>query len=309
VREFTPADLKPLAESGEAFLARRGNSAFNLLAVFAATGDRRLLEQALKQFPNDPAVLYVALSDAPPEERASLIERFKAADPNNPLPWIFSASELFENGRVADAIEVLRDALKRPGLDREFNERGAAVRDLALQSGAGEFTAESIAFFSQTLPHLQAAMKASRGLQAFVDEQKQVALGDVEAIRENAQLLYDLGRMFQTPEASRLLIGQLVGVALERKALDVAASLPESPLPVQAEKRGAELTQIREEATSLSKLASRVFAEPALWRGYFSRFRTDGELPALRWVQQQPQTPAASSSRPRSPLNGLLNGD
>ena len=208
---FSLEAMKPLAANGDAFLAKRGVSALNLLAVFSATGDRRFLEQALTLFPNSAAVLYVALADAPKEDRAGLIERFKAVDQNNPLPWIFSAAEMFENGQPAAAIAEVREALMRPGFYTYFTERAAAMRQLALQAGAGEFDAESISLFTQTLPHLQAATSVARGLQAWVDSNS--AGSDRSAMRDTAVIMYDLGRMFQTPEASRLLVGQLVGVS------------------------------------------------------------------------------------------------
>ncbi len=303
LRGFSPDDIKPLAEHSDAFLQKKGANAYNLLAAFSASGDRRFLNQALEQFPKNPAALYVALADAPKEERASLIERFKTADPNNPLPWIFSAAEMFEDGRPQDAVAELREALKRPGFYTYFNERAAALRELALQSGAGEFGADGIANFTQRLPHLQAAMNAARGLQAYVDEQ--IANQNAAAIRDSAQLLYGLGQMFQTPEASRLLVGQLVGVSLERRALEVAAKSGENPLPVAAETRSAELDQIRDEARSLGELATRVYAEPALWKGYFARFKTEGELAALRWVQRQPPSVQVPIS-PKSPAAAVL---
>ena len=179
----------------------------------------------------------------------------------------------------------LQEALKRPGFYTYFNERAAALRDLALQAGAGEFDAEGIAYFSQTLPHLQAATRAARGLQAYVDEQ--IGNQNPAVIRDSVQLLYGLGQMFQTPEASRLLIGQLVGISLERRALDVVAKSGENPLPVAVDTRSAELDQLRDEAKALGQEAARVYAEPEVWKGYFARFKTEGELAALRWVQQQ----------------------
>lgn len=288
LRGFSPDDLKALAEHGDAFLARRGDTAYNRLAVFSATGDRRVLEQALERFPKDPALLYVALADAPKEERAGLIERFKSADPNNPLPWLFSAAEQFENGLVENALEDVREALKRPGFYTYFNERAAALRELALQSGAGEFAAESLALFSQTLPHLQAATRVARGLEAWA--QAQSVGGDRGIMRDASVLMFDLGRMFQTPEASRLLVGQLVGVSLEQRALNLIPSSDDNPLPVKYDQRTGELAQIRDEAKALGQQAGRVIAEPALWKGYFERFRADGEMSALRWVQQQAPT-------------------
>jgi hypothetical protein len=290
--EVSAEDLKSQAEP---YLAREGVTALQLLAGFIVTGDQRFLKQALAKFPKDPAVLYQALQDAPKgAERTALIERFKAADPNNPLPWVFSAGELFEDGRAADAVEELREAIKRPGFYTYFNERAAMLRELARNAGAGEYAAETIALFRHPLPHLSAAMKVSRGLQVYVDAQ--IADGNHDSIGANVNLLYDMGRMFQTPEAARLLVGQLVGVALERKALEVAGNLRENPLPIAPGPRSAELAQVREEATALSKSAARIHAEPALWKEYFARFRADGEIAALRWVQQQPEKPATTGS-------------
>jgi tetratricopeptide (TPR) repeat protein len=299
----SPGDLRLLAANADAFLAQRGESAFNLLAAFTATQDRRFLERALAKFPNDPAVLFVALETAEKgAAKTAMIERFKAADPNNPIAWVFSAADLFDGGKASEAVAELREALKRPAFYTYFMERAAALRELARFSGAGEFASESLGYFAQPLPHLSVAMKTSRELQAYVEAEN--AGGNGDGARSNVKLLHDLGKMFQTPEASRLLIGQMVGFAMERKALELAGTMLDSPLP-PGESRLAELNQLKDETKSLVSVAARVYAEPPLWKEYFERFRTEGEIAALRWVNQQPPSAVVPAVKLPTPLSGL----
>ena len=105
------------AEDIARFLAKRGETAVNLVAAFEKTHDRRWLERALELFPNSPVILMTAVNSVPASpapkpgetyqpdaQRTAFTERFKAADPNNPLPWIFSAQELFKAKLTGEAV-------------------------------------------------------------------------------------------------------------------------------------------------------------------------------------------------------------
>src|SRR5215207_7224583 len=73
---FDTDDLRGYGKFGGDFLRDRGESAYNLLAVFAASGGRKYLLRALERFPADPAVLYLGIANSPnDEDPASLIER------------------------------------------------------------------------------------------------------------------------------------------------------------------------------------------------------------------------------------------
>ena len=127
---------EPTAEDAALFLAKHGETPANLVVAFQKTQDRRLLERALELFPNSPLVLMAAVESipnsaapkpgvtyVPDAQRMEYIERFKAADPNNPLPWIFTAQELFKSGQTGEAVTDLRAALERPAFYRSEERR------------------------------------------------------------------------------------------------------------------------------------------------------------------------------------------
>lgn len=281
------------------FLAKHGETAVNLVAAFENTRDRRWLDRALELFPGSPIVLMKAIDSlgsgaAPKEgepyeanrERLALIERFKAADPNNPVPWLFAAQEFFQAKQAAEGLAKIRDALERPAFYIYANERMDAAQRLYESLGLGTLEAGALAMFGLTLPHISAAQQASRGLMEW---QKSAAeSGDAAASEEALRLTYGLGRTFATPEASRLLIGQLVGLSMEKRALDaLPADAQRDWLAVPPAQRLAEIErqkQIVKEVTAASEwiIQSR---DEQLFAEWLRRVRHDGESAALLWIQ------------------------
>jgi hypothetical protein len=272
---------------GEAFLRDRGESALNLLAVFTATQDRQFLQRALDRFPADPAVLYVAFfwPAEEGEDRTGLIERFKTVDPGNPVPYLFSAAELFAKGKSQNAVTALNAALDRPAFYTYFNERVKALSELALFAGADQFTAQRTAFLAQPMPEFDAGMGASRALQALIRQQRETVSG--ADLASQAQLLYGISRMLQTPEASRGFIGHLLGLTLEKEAVEVASELPANPLPFELQARLQKIAEMKQQAVDLSETVSRNGIHPKLRDEYIARSRRDGEVAARQWVVGQ----------------------
>ena len=285
------------------FLAKRGETPANLITAFYATHDRRLLERALELFPNSPIVLMTALGPGPngatpkpgeayvPDaQRMAFIERFKVADPNNPVPWIYSAQELFKAGQTADAIAAIRAAQDRPAFYIYANERMDSMQQLYEDLGLHPLEAEVISMAGLALPHMSAANQSARSLMEW---QKSAAeSGDTAAADDAIQLTYNLGRTFATPEASRTLIGQLVGFSLEKRALEsLLADAQPDWLPITPAQRLAEIETQKQNVSTLVKeggfdwlLKSQ---NEELLAEYLRRNRSDGEFSALTWLKAQ----------------------
>jgi hypothetical protein len=292
---------KPTPEDIARFLAKCGETAVNLVAAYGATHDRRLLERALALFPNSPIVLMSAIESIPagaapkPGEayqpdagRLAFIERFKSADPNNPLPWIYSAGELFKAGQTGDAVAELRAALERPAFYTYTNERMDGAQRLYEDMGISSVEASLLATFGLTMPQMSAAQQVSRSL---TDWQKSAAdSGDAAAADDALRLTYDLGRTFATPEASRFLIGQLVGFNMEARALKaLPADAQPGWLSVSPAQRLAEMEMQKQNVRSLTANVDWLLQqqdEPLLTE-YLRRNREDGELSALTWLKAQ----------------------
>ncbi|MEO6788094.1 MAG: hypothetical protein ABI318_18365, partial [Chthoniobacteraceae bacterium] len=291
------------AEDIARFLAKRGKTPANFVAAFAKTHDRRCLEQALELFPNSPIVLMAAVNsipigptpkpgetDAPDAQRMALIERFKAADPNNPLPWIFSAQELFKSGQTREAVVEIRAALERPAFYTYASERMDSEQQLYEDLGLHPVEASLLATVGQTLPQMSAAMQASRNLREW--QKAATDSGDTAAAADAIQLTYNLGRTFATPEASRTLIGSLVGIDMEARALKAlpADSQPDW-LPVIPAQRLAEMEKQKQNVKALTADGGFEWLiqsqDEQLLAEYLRRNRSDGEQSALTWLKTQ----------------------
>lgn len=285
------------------FLAKHGETPANLVAASGAMHDRRILDRALELFPNSPIVLMTAvglLSGPWPKpgetspvdaQRMALIERFKAADPNNPVPWIYSAQELFKSGQTAEGVAAIHAALVRPAFYIYANERMDSTQRLYEYLGVHPIEASLLSFADLPLPHTIAAQQASRSL---VDWQKAATeSGDTTAAADATRLTYELGRTFATPESSRLLIGQLVGIAIEKRALEALhADAQPDWLTVTPAQR---LTEMEKQKQAMKDITPGIsdFAwivssqnEQVLAEG-LRRLRSDGEFSALTWLKAQ----------------------
>ena len=266
----------------EAFLSKHGATAVNLITVFEKTTDRKWLDRALDAFPNSPIVLMTALLEEPreahPDLRREWLDRLKHVEPSNPIAWIISSEKLFKEGRPAEAAAEAAAALERPGFYIYASERMAAARSLYENRGIDPLAAELFSMVALRLPQMSVAAASSKGLENW-----KTAEGTNPAdIDEAARIQRGLGKMFQTPEGARTLIGQLVGISIETKGL--------SSLPADArEKRMAELEATKAEIHELSLLLPEgiISQDDAVMSEYLNRLRTDGELSALRRVKAQ----------------------
>lgn len=273
------------------FLAKEGETPANLFAAFDATGDRIWLERALQLFPNNAAVLLALLASKPPDDQIpALIERFKQADANNPLPWFFAAQQLFKNGRNDEALAEIRTALDPPGFYTYQNERISAAQRLYETLGMNPLEAELAAVFQLRMQHVGAVQQVIKGLR---DIQKSSAeSGDLVNSAEATRLAYGISRMFSTPEASRLMIGQLFSLGVERKVLE---SLPDGAQPDYLTKTpAARLAEIQQEIQQSRSLINamdlgNLQKDTGQFSEYLRRVRQEGEFSALLWLQQQPR--------------------
>ena len=291
---------EPTPEDIARFLAKNGETPANLVTAFEKTHDRRWLERALELFPGSPVVLMAALESIrgaspragetyqPDPQRMAYIDRFKAADPNNPLPWIFSAQEFFNLKQTADALADVRAALGRPAFYTYATERKDSAQKLHESLGLGPVEASALAMFGLTIPHTTAAIQSSRSLMELQKSASQS--GDTAAADEALRLTYNLGRTFATPEASRMLIGQLVGIGMEKRALEaLPAGSPPDWLKVNPAERLAEIEQKKAYMRGVTNgIESLIRSQDGdLIAEYLRRVRTESEAAAYEWLKKQ----------------------
>lgn len=271
------------------FLAKKAETPANVIAVWLCTRDGKWLDRALELHPKNAMVLFAKLGSM--DSKAldpELIRRFNEAAPDNPLPKLFEARHSFNTGDRDRAIEAVQEALKRPGFYTWMNETTDASRMLYEFAGMPPVLADLTSTFQMPMPHLAVMQGVGKGLsEAFFQQ------GFTQSPADNAntiQMTYQLGRMFATPEASRTFIGQLVGISLEKRALD--ALPPDSKpdwLPVAPKERIAEIQAkkggIPDAVANTEWLMNQRNAD--LLTQFLRRYRGEGEMAASQWLAGQ----------------------
>ena len=84
----------------------------SLLAAYRASGDRGLLEEAMKSYPTDPKVAFEAVftEDTSPEQRRQWLNTFEQMAPDNALANYLSARDYFKAGQTDQAVQELTSA-------------------------------------------------------------------------------------------------------------------------------------------------------------------------------------------------------
>jgi hypothetical protein len=274
------------------WLATGRTNAEDLLAARQAGGGSDFLRMALTNFPNDPRVLFAssALDDGP-EARRERLERFKAAAPDNALADYLSAREHLKNGQPEQAVADLLAASRKPGFQDYVLDSIQNAEELFLQSGKSPAEAKAMASTSALLPHLAQLKGLAQELATL--QRQYVAAGDTQSAEHLAAAGLQLGERLNTGEASRTLISQLVGIAVERIVLN----------PLDAERHYDFLGgNVREHLAQLDARRAAVREQTQLFDAwmrqatdadivsYFDRFKIYGESGAMAWIRQRQGT-------------------
>jgi len=127
------------------WLETRGRDARALIAVWEITGRRDLLQEAVRRFPNDPAVCLAIIATTPgkffisnyKEQLLPWIERLMAAEPHNPEGLLLKSWLLSVTGDHPAAFAAARDAVAigRPR-DNHLAARVETIREALASTGA-----------------------------------------------------------------------------------------------------------------------------------------------------------------------------
>jgi len=277
----------------EPYLEAKQRSADSLIAASQVTGDLTLLREALAKSPSDPKAAYAACfawkQEATPEEQRERLEAFKQSAPDNALADYLSAQAHFKSGHTAEAIGELIAASGKPRFQDYHSELGAGVEEAYQAAGLSPLEAVRLAG-AQPLPQLVELRGLGQSLGELAQRYQQA--GDAASAQAAVQLGVALGRQVGEPAPGSTMIGELVGLAIERQTLESLA--PTSPyddsgrsvrdrLGELAQERAARQALLRQSEDRLRNLSGPDLAS------YYDRLRTAGESEALRWVVSQPQ--------------------
>jgi hypothetical protein len=271
----------------EAYLKANGRKASSLLAAYRTSGDPALLKEAMEKYPNDPQVTFEAAidKDLSPEQRREWLNAFKQAAPDNALANYLSARDYIKAGQMDQAVQELAAASGKQQFEDYTLDRVQDDQEAYLSAGYSAAEAERISLSWLELPQLGQVKQLGRDLVALANAYSQS--GDQASAQAVLQMTMNMGQRYGDGPANAALISQLVGLAVERLALN--AMDPNSPYDGNGQTVQDRLTQIAQQRAAVDELVQR--AEPLMPTmsdqeilSYENRRMIFGEEAAMRWV-------------------------
>ncbi len=282
-------DKAPKLTAGqvEAYLKANGRNASSLLAAYRTSGDPALLREAMEQYPDDPQVAFEAIfaRDLSPEEQRQWLNTFEQSAPDNALANYLSAFNYFNSGQIDRGVQELAAASAKQQFQDYTLDRIQDDEDAYLSAGYSAAEAERISSSWLEIPQLHEVKQLGRDLVALANAYSQS--GDQASAQATLQMAMEMGQRYGDASDSMSLIAPLVGIAVERLALN--AMDPNSPYGGNGQTVQDQLNQIAQEEAALRE--SFHLAEPYLptmsdqdWLIYTNRRMLFGEAAALQWV-------------------------
>jgi RNA polymerase sigma factor (sigma-70 family) len=277
---LTPAQVGP-------YLEANGRSAASLLAAYRTTTDPGLLTEAMTKYPTDPQVSFEAViqKDISPEERRRRLDSFMKADPENSLASYLSALDHFKAGEPEATIKDLVAAAGKTQFQDYAKDRKQTDEEAYLAAGypPGESKLMGNTFVIE--PQLADFRQLGRYLIGLADNYDKSA--DASSRQNALQMTVDLGKRFGDQASGGPLMIQLVGISIERMALEVMD--PASPYGAAGETVRERLDQLLARKESIHVLTAQ--ADPIWerlsdrdWISYYNQVASIGEEEALKWM-------------------------
>jgi hypothetical protein len=281
---------KLTAEQIESYLAENRRSVESLLTAFRSTKDNAFLKEAQTKSPYDPRVNFDAAAfalhdDASPEERRRSADAFKRAAPDNAMANYLSALAYFKSGQTDEAVQEVVAASGNGRFEDYSMDFMQAAEEAYRSAGYSDAESKAIAMTQLLLPHLAELKQVGVTLGDLAKSYR--AAGDEASERATLQLAANLGQNLQQPSGFNTIIGDLVGKAIERialNAMDSSSAYGPSGETVQA--RLDEIETHRAATKALVQQSTPLLdgmSEPEL-STYFERLKLFGEPAALQWA-------------------------
>ena len=286
--ESLPVTLEQLGP----YLEKNHRDAGSLLAAFQATHDRALLDEAMSKYPNDPRVAYTAWYRAQPgpddpegvTARRQAIDTLKQADPENSLANYLSAANYFKAGQPNLAVEEMQAGATKLAFNDYTQDAIQSMTEAYVAAGYSEAESKAAACSGALLPDLAELKQDGYRLAELAKSYQQA--GDTASAQATIQICQDLGRRLDDPN-SKTLIQALVGIAVQRIALDASAGmLIDADTTQSVQDQIQALVQHREQIKTLSTGAEGWWqtAKPEEIVAFYDRERIFGAQNALQWV-------------------------
>ena len=271
----------------EAYLKANGRKATTLLAAYRTSDDPALLKEAMEKYPHEPQVAFEAAFDEnlSPEQRREWLSAFKQAAPDNALANYLSARDYIKAGQMDQAVQELAAAYGKPQFQDYTMERVQDDQEAYLSAGYSTAEAAKVSMSWLKLPQLMQVKQLGGDLVALANAYSQS--GDQASAQAALQMTLNLGQRYGEGPANLPLISQLVGVAVQRMALN--AMDPSSPYDASGQTVQQRLSQIVQQRAAVTELVQR--AEPLMptmsdqeLLNYVNRRMLFGEVAAMQWA-------------------------
>jgi len=271
----------------ESYLKGNRRSASSLLAAYRTTGDPALLEEAKQKYPDDPHVAFEAAfkKDTSVEERRQWLEAFKKSAPENALPNYLSALDYFKAGQPDQAVSELTAASGKQQFQDYTLERHQDDEEAFLAAGYSVAEAKTIPAFELLLPQLKEVKQLGLNLVELANSYRQA--GDPASAQAALQMAANLGQRYGNTVVGETEISRLVGMAVERIALN--AMDPNSPYGTAGQTVQDRLDYLAQQSADLKKIAEQTEVlqhsmSDQDWISYKDRWRVFGEEAAGKWL-------------------------
>ena len=280
VSKLTQAQVEP-------YLRAHRRDAASLLAAFRTTSDPALLAEALKKYPDDPHVAFEASirNDASPAEQREGLDAFKQSAPDNSLADYLSALAHLKAGETAPAIADLVASSGKQQFQDYSKERIQSDEEAYLAAGYPPGEAKFIASTFLATPQLVSVRELGNSLIDLAGAYQQA--GDENSRAAALQRAAELGQRWLDPSADQPLATQLMGINIERAALNgMEPTSLYSPDGQTVQQRLDELAQQKEAIHVLTKQADPLWQtlSDQAWLECHSQVAASGESQALQWL-------------------------
>jgi hypothetical protein len=287
--------LTVTAEQLASYLEKSHRDAGSLLAAFQATQDRALLEEAISKYPNDPRVAYTAwyrsqpASDDPEgvKARRQALDTLKQAAPDNSLANYLSAANYFKSGEPALAISEMQAGASKVGFSDYTHDAIQNMTEAYMAAGYSEAESKAAASMGALLPDMAELKQDGVRLVDLAKSYQQN--GDTASAQAVLQMCQDLGRRLDDAN-SLSLIQPLVGIALQRMALNASGGMPiDTDTTQSVEDQLQAFTQRREQFKAWTRLFDEWVqsATPEDVVLFYDRQHMFGEQNALQWLENR----------------------
>jgi RNA polymerase sigma factor (sigma-70 family) len=274
-------------EQVASYLNTNRRSAASLLAAYRTTRDPALLEEAMQRYPDDPLVAFEAAfkKDGASEERRQWLEVFKKSASDNALPNYLSALDYFKAGRADQAVQELIAASGKQRFQDYTLDRLQDDEEAYLAAGYPVAEAKTIPAWQTLLPQLRQIKDLSQYMIDLANSYRQA--GDQASEQAALQMAANLGQRYGNPVAGEPEISRLVGLAVERNALN--AMDPNSPYGEGGQTVKDRLDYLAQQSAQIKKLGQQTEALLPMmsdqdWISYKDRWRVFGEEAAGKWL-------------------------